>query len=113
MNMWTAFLTYLLMCIGNILDLTIIYDHYHVIITSVANIMPNTQHNFCNYHIKGNIQTQFKKTKLIKRLFWRVVMAYCISDFQVAMTIISQVNPVAVTYLTDIGYERWLRAHFG
>ncbi|XP_044493319.1 uncharacterized protein LOC123216780 [Mangifera indica] len=100
---WTSFLTYLRMCIGDLSDLAIISDRHHSIITSVMNVLPHAHHGFCNYHIKGNMRSQFKKTKHIEGLFWKAAKAYHLTDFQAAMSRIARVNPAAATYLIDIG----------
>ncbi|XP_044500271.1 uncharacterized protein LOC123221497 [Mangifera indica] len=113
LDTWTPFLTYLRMCIGDLPDLAIISDRHHSIIAAVANVMPHARHGFCNFHIKGNMRSQFKNTKHIEGLFWRAAKAYRLTDFQAAMNRIARVNPAAATYLTDIGYDRWARAHFG
>ncbi|XP_044500237.1 uncharacterized protein LOC123221453 [Mangifera indica] len=113
LDTWTPFLTYLRMCIGDLPDLTIISDRHHSIIAAVANVMPHARHGFCNFHIKGNMRSQFKNTKHIEGIFWRAAKAYRLTDFQAAMNRIARVNPAAAIYLTDIGYDRWARAHFG
>ncbi|XP_044492696.1 uncharacterized protein LOC123216324 [Mangifera indica] len=92
LDTWTPFLTYLRMCISDLPDLAIISDRHHSIIAAVAN---------------------FKNTKHIEGLFWRAAKAYRLTDFQAAMNRIARVNPTTATYLTDIGYDRWARAHFG
>ncbi|XP_044479364.1 protein FAR1-RELATED SEQUENCE 5-like [Mangifera indica] len=106
LDTWTSFLTYLRMCIGDLPDLAIISDRHHSIIAAVANVMPHARHGFCNFHIKGNMRSQFKNTKHIEGLFWRAAKAYRLTDFQAAINRIARVNPAVATYLTDIGYDR-------
>lgn len=65
----------------------------------------NVRHGFCNYHIQGNMHTQFKNTKYIERLFWRAIKTYYLMDFKFATNKITRVNGVDTPYLANIGYE--------
>lgn len=81
----------------------------------MANVLPKVHHEYCNYHIKGNMCAHYKKKKIqaIEELFWKVVNTYCTFNFDTDMRIIYRVNLDVTTYLAGITYNKWARAHFG
>ncbi|XP_044465403.1 uncharacterized protein LOC123195648 [Mangifera indica] len=96
---WSPFLRALYRCIGDIPNLAIISDRHNAIIRCVREVFPNAHHGWCNHHIKGNMRSRYKQTKHIEGLFWRVVKAYRIEDFQEALRMIKAENPTAAAYL--------------
>ncbi|XP_044510149.1 uncharacterized protein LOC123228755 [Mangifera indica] len=98
---WSPFLRALYRCIGDIPNLAIISDRHNAIIYCVREVFSNTHHGWCNHHIKGNMQSQYKQTKHIEGLFWRAMNTYRIEDFQEALRMIRAENPITVAHLED------------
>ncbi|KAK2643594.1 hypothetical protein Ddye_025357 [Dipteronia dyeriana] len=108
---WEWFLTRLHKAVGEVDDLVIVSDRKGSITTGVEKVFPNSFHGACAVHLERNMVGHYGRNKALKQYFRRAAMVYRESQFIQHMEQLANINPEAAQYVTNIGIERWTRAH--
>ncbi|XP_044489961.1 uncharacterized protein LOC123214249 [Mangifera indica] len=58
------------------------------------------------------MRSKYKKNAKVAWMYWKVAKAYIEFEFQQVMKSLSRLHPEAITYLCEVGYDRWARAYF-
>ncbi|XP_070008591.1 uncharacterized protein [Nicotiana sylvestris] len=75
-------------------------------------VYPEVLHCACMFHLRNNIKTNIRKSqKQIKEVYFALARAYTLEEFNRHMAELEAIDSRVKTYLTDIGYDKWSRAH--
>nr|XP_016504658.1 PREDICTED: uncharacterized protein LOC107822626 [Nicotiana tabacum] len=75
-------------------------------------VYPEVLHCACMFHLRNNIKTNIRKNqKQIKEVYFALARAYTLEEFNRHMAELEAIDSRVKTYLTDIGYDKWSRAH--
>nr|XP_016484842.1 PREDICTED: uncharacterized protein LOC107805328 [Nicotiana tabacum] len=75
-------------------------------------VYPEVPHCACMFHLWNNIKTNFRKSqKQIKEVYFALARAYIVEEFNKHMAELEAIDSRVKTYLMDIGYDKWSRAH--
>ncbi|XP_019262296.1 PREDICTED: uncharacterized protein LOC109240126 [Nicotiana attenuata] len=90
----------------------IVSDMHDGIWRATSIVYPEVPHCACMFHLWNNIKTNFRKSqKQIKEVYFALARAYTIEEFNRHMAVLEAIDSRVKTYLMDIGYDKWSRAH--
>nr|XP_016435696.1 PREDICTED: uncharacterized protein LOC107761918 [Nicotiana tabacum] len=90
----------------------IVSDIHDGIWKATSIVYPKVPHFACMFHLWNNIKTNFRKSlKQIKEVYFALARAYTVEEFNRHMAELEAINSRVKTYLMDIGYDKWSRAH--
>nr|XP_016454430.1 PREDICTED: protein FAR1-RELATED SEQUENCE 3-like [Nicotiana tabacum] len=90
----------------------IVSDRHDAIWKATSIVYPEVPHCACMFHLWNNIKTNFRKSqKQIKEVYFELARAYTIEEFNRHMAELEAIDSRVKTYLMDIGYDKWSRAH--
>ena len=92
-------------------------DRHDIIVKGIRTVFPNSYHDFCAYHIEGNIKSKYKfkdrKKDAFLMGFYIAAKAFVFSEFEKHMDKLRSIHLDAVNYLeNEVGFHRWARCHF-
>ncbi|XP_038685708.1 uncharacterized protein LOC119985486 [Tripterygium wilfordii] len=86
------------------------YRHQSIEKTSTL-VFPESYHGHCMFHIKQNMKAK-KFDPTMFSIYLKAAKAYCVFEFEVLMTQLRLIDPHAQSYLLEVGFAKWSRAHF-
>nr|XP_016474299.1 PREDICTED: uncharacterized protein LOC107796086 [Nicotiana tabacum] len=90
----------------------IVSDRHAAIWKATSIVYPEVPHCACMFHLWNNIKTNFRKSqKQIKEVYFALARAYTVEEFNRHMAELEAIDSRVKTYLMDIGYDKWSRAH--
>ncbi|XP_075088100.1 uncharacterized protein LOC107796086 [Nicotiana tabacum] len=90
----------------------IVSDRHDAIWKATSIVYPEVPHCACMFHLWNNIKTNFRKIqKQIKEVYFALARAYTVEEFNRHMAELEAIDSRVKTYLIDIGYDKWSRAH--
>ncbi|XP_022875688.1 uncharacterized protein LOC111394150 [Olea europaea var. sylvestris] len=105
------FFTKLRKVIGKVEDLAFVTNRGHPLINGIAEVFPDAHHEYCMYHIQGNLKIRYTSKGIIS-LFRRATEAYSAEECNKFMVEIRSKSFDAWDYLTKMGMEHWARSFF-
>nr|XP_009764568.1 PREDICTED: uncharacterized protein LOC104216248 [Nicotiana sylvestris] len=90
----------------------IVSDRHDAIWKATSIVYPEVPHCACMFHLWNNIKTNFRKSqKQIKEVYFALARAYTVEEFNRHMAELEAIDSRVKTYMMDIGYDKWSRAH--
>ncbi|XP_019256282.1 PREDICTED: uncharacterized protein LOC109234669 [Nicotiana attenuata] len=90
----------------------IVSDRHDGIWRATSIIYLEVPHCACMFHMWNNIKTNFRKSqKQIKEVYFALARAYIVEEFNRHMAELEAIDSRVKTYLMDIVYDKWSRAH--
>ncbi|XP_071728142.1 uncharacterized protein [Rutidosis leptorrhynchoides] len=90
-------------------ELTFISDHAPSIAHGISNVFPEAFHAFCAHYLFMNVKGKSSKLKNFEWHYWKMVKAYCASDFQDHLSVFQRRLKAAYKYLEDVGFQKFYR----
>ncbi|XP_050233133.2 uncharacterized protein LOC126681630 [Mercurialis annua] len=92
--------------------LCIVSDRHLSILNGVKKVFPEASRAICMYHLLSNIKSKFKHDPdTLRDCFYGAARSYTTKGFDYYMKELDAINAGIRKYLTDIGIEKWARAH--
>ncbi|XP_022156574.1 uncharacterized protein LOC111023450 [Momordica charantia] len=107
---WRWFFQNLKNSFGDREGLVIISDRHLSIGKSVLKVFPYAQYCVCKRHLLKNLKLSYKDS-LIDKLFENCAKSYTTNDFELNMRLMESIYPTIREYLSNVGFEKWARAH--
>ncbi|XP_050207838.2 uncharacterized protein LOC126657220 [Mercurialis annua] len=109
---WEYFFFKLKEAFGGRNGLCIVSDRHLSILNGVKKVFPEASHAICMYHLLSNIKSKFKHDPdTLRDCFYGAARSYTTKGFDYYMKELDAINAGIRKYLTDIGIEKWARAH--
>ncbi|XP_070028571.1 uncharacterized protein [Nicotiana sylvestris] len=109
---WEWFFVQLRETYGQREGMCIVSDRHDAIWKATSTVYPEVPHCACMFCLWNNIKTNFRKNqKQIKEVYFALARAYTVEEFNRHMTELEAIDSRVKTYLMDIGYDKWSRAH--
>ncbi|XP_070010392.1 uncharacterized protein [Nicotiana sylvestris] len=109
---WEWFFVQLRETYGQREGICIVSDRHDAIWKATSIVYPEVPHCACMFHLWNNIKTNFRKSqKQIKEVYFALARAYTVEEFNRHMAELEAIDSRVKTYLMDIGYDKWSRAH--
>ncbi|KAL2925707.1 AT-hook motif nuclear-localized protein 27 [Bienertia sinuspersici] len=85
---------------------------YRAIITGIASVFPNAEHRHCARHIFALWHKSFRGDEM-KLMFWKIVKAYNLADYDDALQQLSEVSNAAAIAFRSYNPNLFCRAFMG
>ncbi|XP_070045696.1 uncharacterized protein [Nicotiana tomentosiformis] len=87
-------------------------DMHDGIWRATSIVYPEVPQCACIFHLWNNIKTNFKKSQQqIKEVYIALAREYTIEEYNKHMAELEAIVSSVKTYMMDIGYDKWSRAH--
>ena len=98
--------------VGDMPELAFISDHCTLIRRAIYKVFPIALHNFCFYHLEGNLKSHFKNLRKMWKYFFRpaflqAMKMYDPVEFEKQMEGLWSMHANATKYLEDISFNYW------
>ncbi|KAH0776285.1 hypothetical protein KY290_007696 [Solanum tuberosum] len=96
-----------------IVDGSFLKAAYHgTFLTASCQDAGDLPHYACMWHLWKNIKENFRRNQLqLREIYYAMARAYTVQDFDYYMAEVNRIDHRVKTYLYEIGYSKWSRAH--
>lgn len=93
-------------------DMCIVSDRKESIIKATSHVYPKVPHYACIWHLWNNVKSKFKRAEeKLYEAFFTMAKAYTVKEFDKKMLEVENMDKRIKTYLHNVGYQKWARAH--
>ncbi|XP_022871058.1 uncharacterized protein LOC111390270 [Olea europaea var. sylvestris] len=109
---WRWFFAKMKKAYGNREGLCFVSDRHPSIKNAIEHVYLGACHGICSYHLLQNLKSYYEKSgQNITQAFNSAVRAYTLEEYCYNMPLLTMMNEKIISYLADIGLEKWSRIH--
>ncbi|XP_022855667.1 uncharacterized protein LOC111376892 [Olea europaea var. sylvestris] len=97
---------------GNREGLCFVSNRHPSIKNAIEHVYLGDYHGICSYHLLQNLKSYYGKSgENITQAFNSTIRAYMLEEYDYNMSLLITMNEKIISYLTDVGPEKWSRIH--